>query len=513
MASVLLLVASTFADGGHNHDDHSENHTWRWAGTFETPADTYVWTSQSKGTGYQVPSTKIVVLPTAAKTFVDALHALEPVAEHSLNATNCVSVRTGSVMTPAVNQCYLLHFNMKLHTSIFEVDTTNVDHIAIFAERKPTDFERDMHYLKDVLGTDIEPVAELPETMQQKKPWGEAIGAAILVLLCTFVGIVFLGPSCNRLAKRMPLTLGVLTNAFAAGALLAAAFCLMLYEATHLIVQPDEAAATAWWGSAILLGFITASLLELGVTSVVMSAHDAPAHTDTGAAAKADPEAIPVDVVSSRSNPEAVTAGSTPSAPARADSGMAATADSEAVTADPESITVSVVKVPHPSRRTRVLSGVILGDFMHNVVDGLFIGAAFTACDRTMAWSITAATIYHELAQELSDYLVLTDPQQGGLKPSVALLLNFISGLSVMLGVLIILAQESPHMFSQGIMLAFGGGVYVQIGATECMARVHEHARHPKLLLAAILSFALGAIAIGLVLLDHEHCGGDAHHH
>ena len=121
----------------------------------------------------------------------------------------------------------------------------------------------------------------------------------------------------------------------------------------------------------------------------------------------------------------------------------------------------------------------------------------------------------------------------GGLKPCTALALNFVSGWSVVLlhpltspyillhpltpsyrsvvlGVVIVLAKDVSDL-DQGVMLAFGGGVYLQIGATECMSRVHQHASHPKLLFTALLAFACGAIAIGLVLLDHEHCGGDAH--
>ena len=150
---------------------------------------------------------------------------------------------------------------------------------------------------------------------------------------------------------------------------------------------------------------------------------------------------------------------------------------------------------------------------MHNLVDGLVIGTAFgdKNCYKTMAWTITAATIYHELAQEISDYFVLTNPNQGNLKPAVALLLNFVSGFSVLLGVCITMASEAT-MYSQGMMLAFGGGVYVQIGATECMPRVYEYAKTTKLRLLGLLFFVIGAVAIGLVLLDHEHCaagGGD----
>ena len=49
---------------------------------------------------------------------------------------------------------------------------------------------------------------------------------------------------------------------------------------------------------------------------------------------------------------------------------------------------------------------------MHNLCDGLFIGVGFLACGPTLGWSITAATVYHELAQEISDYLILTNPRQ-----------------------------------------------------------------------------------------------------
>ena len=59
-------------------------------------------------------------------------------------------------------------------------------------------------------------------------------------------------------------------------------------------------------------------------------------------------------------------------------------------------------------------------------------------------------------------------------------------------------------------MLAAATGL---VGLAECMARVYSHASNAKLKVSAILAFVCGAIAIGLVLLDHKHCsaGGDAH--
>merc|ERR1711912_116083 len=105
--------------------------------------------------------------------------------------------------------------------------------------------------------------------------------------------------------------------------------------------------------------------------------------------------------------------------------------------------------------------------------------------------------------------------------PVTALLCNFLSGLSVILGAVVVLAQDSVSNFDQGMLLAFGGGVYLQIGASECMPRVHEYAKTSGLKLLSLLAFAIGATAIGIVLLKHEHCvpdsaaggGGGGHAH
>jgi len=264
--------------------------------------------------------------------------------------------------------------------------------------------------------------------------------------------------------KEREALVNVLASAFAAGALLAAAFYLMLYEATHLIAITDdrtEAQASAWWGSATLLGFVSPFILEAIVSAVI---------------GKAAP-------------------------------GQEVRKEADAEAAKP----AAVVPAPKSRNKVRVLSGVLLGDFLHNLVDGFFIGAAFANCDSSMAWTITAATVYHELAQEISDYLVLTNPEQGGLKPFTALGLNFLSGMSVLFGVCIVLSAE-PSNFSTGCLLAYGAGVYLQLAATECMPRVHEYATTLNMRLGGLLLFIIGATAIGLVLLDHEHCAGEGGH-
>ena len=460
-AQLFGLAALVAAGGGGDHN-------WEWGGTFDTPENTYVWTSQSTEGSYGEDTFMNMYFKGISENTDAALEGVEETADTAMGGT-CASVVSGATVTvSASGGCYALRFNQKLHTTQIALDTTNVAHIAIFAQHVPTEFERDAHYLKDLHGEDVEPVHELPEAAAEstpEKPWGKTIGATFLVAVCTLIGVMFAVPCFGKLAQEHPRALFAIANAFASGAILAAAFYLMLYEATHLIVMDKESHATAWWGSMILLGFVTANILDTAIQSFIKP----------GAAA-----------------------------------------ESPSTTSDLESTTKTPAPAGNPNK-LRVLSGVLLGDFIHNFVDGIIIGAAFIGCDDNMAWGITAATVGHELAQELSDYLVLTDPNQGALKPAVALSLNFISGLSVVLGAIVILANDVDNR-AQGLLLAYGGGVYLQIGAAECMARVNEFANNSRLRFSCLAAFTLGAVAIGLVLLDHEHCvpgaeGGDGHAH
>merc|ERR1719171_3261884 len=110
-------------------------------------------------------------------------------------------------MTPAEDTCYQLQFDPDLHTNTFKINANATNAIAFFAEHVPIEFERDAHYLKDTAGEDIEPVAELPVTPEPEKPWGVAIGAAVIVNFVTIIGIIFLVPMFATLAKQYPAVL------------------------------------------------------------------------------------------------------------------------------------------------------------------------------------------------------------------------------------------------------------------------------------------------------------------
>jgi zinc transporter ZupT len=168
----------------------------------------------------------------------------------------------------------------------------------------------------------------------------------------------------------------------------------------------------------------------------------------------------------------------------------------------PPAVSQEVPEKKKPINWKFVIS-LLLGDGFHNFADGIFLGTAFLLCTRQVAYAIVGATIYHELAQELADYFLLT--VHCGLKPVQALTLNFISGLSVMLGVVIIFALPISEP-TTGIILSISAGVYINVAATECIPRVEKEIKNHCDRFGSMLCFVLGAVPIGLVLISHGHC-------
>jgi len=481
-----------------------------------------------------------MVLLDATDGSAAELETLAAEAEHSFEGT-CEEVEVGGTITPAEDKCYMLHF-MEGSTldSIFYLATANTAHVAVFTEHAPTEFERTEHFLKSTTGEDIEPLAQTgagEEEEESGKPWGTAIGAAVLVNIVTFSGLVLLVPFVSSLVSKYPNEFEIITNGFAGGALLGAAVYLLLHEATHLITADTEAKAAASWGCMILLGFLTSSIIDFVIAAIAPELRaNVPPIDEQGNAVKGDagndlqqPHGEPalqyhpavgqyppnMGQLQYPANMGQVPAGYPMNSVAQPGMGVQYGYGGVAVAGGHFGMldeTVDKTDAVLAARRLRILSGVLIGDFMHNFCDGIFIGAAFNLCEHSVGWSVTAATIYHEIAQELSDFVILTDPNQGGLKKLYALAVNFLSGISVIIGVLVVLSQDLSN-YDTGMILAYGGGVYVQIGAAECMPRIYQKANTLAFRLLSFLAFFIGALGIGLVLLDHKHCTADGHGH
>jgi len=153
-------------------------------------------------------------------------------------------------------------------------------------------------------------------------------------------------------------------------------------------------------------------------------------------------------------------------------------------------------------------ASILIGDGFHNFCDGIFVGVAFMLCSNATAFTIVGITVYHEIAQELADFFLLT--KHAGLRVTTALAVNFIAGLSVVLGGIVVLSMEVSDL-SIGVILSIAAGVYINIAASECVPRVSAVVSCATDRMIAVFAFIVGAVPVGLSLLNHEHCEAEPH--
>ena len=103
----------------------------------------------------------------------------------------------------------------------------------------------------------------------------------------------------------------------------------------------------------------------------------------------------------------------------------------------------------------------IVGDALHNFIDGLIIASSFSVSIE-VGIATTIAVILHEIPQEIGDYGVLI---YSGLSRKKALLFNLISGLFAVLGVVLFYTLgDLIESFSDIVlMIAAGGFLYIAI--------------------------------------------------
>ena len=125
-------------------------------------------------------------------------------------------------------------------------------------------------------------------------------------------------------------------------------------------------------------------------------------------------------------------------------------------------------------------------------------------CSKELAITLSAATIYHEIAQEIADFFVLT--RFCNIPPGKALFVNFVSGFSVLIGACFIVGIDDISNVVIGSILGVSGGVYIYISVAECYPRAKAAQKTLQDKLISFVAFLFGVIPIALVLLNHGHC-------
>jgi zinc and cadmium transporter len=129
--------------------------------------------------------------------------------------------------------------------------------------------------------------------------------------------------------------------------------------------------------------------------------------------------------------------------------------------------------IPHEEVLHPVAITNLVGDGLHNFIDGAIVAAAFLA-SKEVGIATTIAVALHEIPQELGDFGILV---HAGMKPRRALALNLASALASIAGaVLVILTADVASI--EDLLLPFTAGAFVYIAGTDLIPELHKE---PKL--------------------------------
>lgn len=138
---------------------------------------------------------------------------------------------------------------------------------------------------------------------------------------------------------------------------------------------------------------------------------------------------------------------------------------------------------------------VLISDGLHNLIDGLIIGASYLVSIE-VGIATTIAVVLHEIPQEIGDFGVLL---HAGYTKSRALFLNFISALLAIGGAVIalVLGKSAENFSLYFLPIAAGGFIYIALA--DLIPELHKTKRI-KHSVIQLISVAVGVVLMILLL-------------
>jgi len=135
----------------------------------------------------------------------------------------------------------------------------------------------------------------------------------------------------------------------------------------------------------------------------------------------------------------------------------------------------------------------MIGDSVHNFIDGLIIGASYLTSIQ-IGIATTLAVMFHEIPQEMGDFSVLI---YGGFKRNKALFLNFITALTAVAGTIISLIVGSYVKNLTNFLLPFAIGNFIYIASSDLIPELHKETKPSK----SFMQLLMLLLGIGIMYL------------
>jgi len=144
---------------------------------------------------------------------------------------------------------------------------------------------------------------------------------------------------------------------------------------------------------------------------------------------------------------------------------------------------------------------------MHNVTDGIAIGAAHASSSSGLAWATVVSVLAHELPHEVGDVAILV---ANGMSKRDAIAAQGVTALGALLGTGVgLMGGDAFNM----PLVAFTSGGFVYVATVSTLPAVVGGAAPASFgaALTSVLAFGLGVAVMVVVAVMEE--AGEGHHH
>lgn len=137
---------------------------------------------------------------------------------------------------------------------------------------------------------------------------------------------------------------------------------------------------------------------------------------------------------------------------------------------------------------------VIVGDTLHNALDGVAIAASFLISVPTGIVT-TIAVAAHEIPQEIGDFGLLLSK---GVSRRRVLMVNVLSAIATVVFAVITYALGSSEQLPVGVLLGLSAGFLLYIAASDVIPAIHRRHENQKQFNIQAGLLVLGVIVVGL---------------
>lgn len=163
------------------------------------------------------------------------------------------------------------------------------------------------------------------------------------------------------------------------------------------------------------------------------------------------------------------------------------------------------VAIKKRSKLSPVALMVILGDGLHNITDGMAIGAAF-ALDPVTGMATALAVLCHELPHELGDFALLL---QTGVSIRKAVVFNILSSVLSVMGMVVGLAIAGVNATMVRWIYAGTAGTFLYIGFADLVPEMRREStsgerRHFNSVLLDVIGILMGGLLMLVIAMYEE---------